>query len=137
MTADPPVRLSAETLAPCPFCGSTNIRPVAPKIFTHHTCQSCGANGPTQCDPAAWERRSPCPEGVTEEALARIIDPVAWDISDTAPPDRARFIGITTDASISKARAILAALSQRPAAVGGGKEDCSSLPPAPMPTGGA
>jgi hypothetical protein len=50
------------------------------------------------------------PVGVSREEIARIIDPVSWEALDVYGQDKAAFIGLTTDHSLAKADAILAAL---------------------------
>ena len=50
------------------------------------------------------------PVGVSREEIARIIDPVSWKVLDVYGQDKAAFIGLTTDHSLSKADAIIAAL---------------------------
>ena len=47
---------------------------------------------------------------VGREEIARIIDPVSWEALDVYGQDKAAFIGFTTDHSLAKADAILAAL---------------------------
>ncbi|UTC29197.1 hypothetical protein BAMBUS_01150 [Brevundimonas phage vB_BpoS-Bambus] len=42
------------------------------------------------------------------ERLARIIDPLAWEILDAEGADKAQFLGITTDSSLERARAVIA-----------------------------
>jgi hypothetical protein len=50
------------------------------------------------------------PVGVSREEIARIIEPVAWEALDVYGQDKAAFIGLTTDHSIAKADAIIAAI---------------------------
>jgi hypothetical protein len=47
---------------------------------------------------------------VGREEIARIIDPVAWEIVDTKGTAAAKFLGLTTGNSLAKADRILAAL---------------------------
>lgn len=43
----------------------------------------------------------------TIEAIARIIDPLAWEIQDGEGRSHAEFIGITVDRSLQKAKDII------------------------------
>ena len=47
---------------------------------------------------------------VGREEIARIIDPVAWEIVDTKGTAAAKFLGLTTGNSLAKADRVLAAL---------------------------
>jgi hypothetical protein len=47
---------------------------------------------------------------VTREGIARIIDPIAWEALEVYGQEKAAFIGITTDSSLTKADTILADL---------------------------
>lgn len=50
---------------------------------------------------------------VGREGIARVIDPLAWEIFDQKEGERrGRFLGITTVSSLAKADAILALLSR-------------------------
>ncbi|USN13906.1 hypothetical protein KABACHOK_00700 [Brevundimonas phage vB_BpoS-Kabachok] len=42
------------------------------------------------------------------ERIARIIDPLAWEILDAEGAEKAKFLGITTDLSLERARAVIA-----------------------------
>ena len=44
----------------------------------------------------------------SQERLARIIDPLAWEIYDREGARRARELGITTERSLEKAKAVIA-----------------------------
>jgi len=108
-----------EKLLPCPFCGGLAVRwDGEPRIV----CNSSGCGGETESE-AAWNRRTPAPEGVVQtdppvvsvgrEEIARIIEPEFFSIGRAGPgyePHRA--------SAFRKADAILAALGTKPADTG-------------------
>lgn len=69
------------TLAPCPFCGSSNVSNRYSPPLRWIECAGCGACSIQRSDPelsvAAWNRRAPAPASSDPVALPAGIVPVA------------------------------------------------------------
>lgn len=49
----------------------------------------------------------------TIEDVARIIDPLAWEIQDSTGADHAKFLGITVERSLQKAKSVIEYLESK------------------------
>jgi hypothetical protein len=125
-------------LLPCPFCGSRNLNPHFHRHFGQVECMDCGCQLPLpekspETQAACWNRRSPVPTapvGVDREKVARIIAPdaflspeewaTAWPGHNRQAYDPREAPSIVSrEIALSKADAILRAVSTTPGKAGG------------------